>query len=226
MTDGILLFGGTGRTGFEIAKLLAGRAEQVTAFVRPDKDASALEALGITIVRGDARDSEPVNAAFASDRFRAVISTIGARRGEPGPRADDEGIVCIVDAAKKHGVQRLLMVTMIGAGDSKSAVSAKVIEFLGDAIIAKTRAENYLVGSGLEYTILRPGGLSSDAGTGTGVLTEDHSLMGVIRTADLGRLVVECLDDDSTVGHIYHATDPEIKQQAPLQRGENLPKKR
>jgi uncharacterized protein YbjT (DUF2867 family) len=226
MTDRILLFGGTGRTGFEIAKLLAGREEQVTAFVRPATDASALEALGITIVRGDVRDAEPVNAAFASDKFRAVISTIGAKRGEPGPRADNEGILRIVDAARERGVQRMLMVTMIGAGDSKSAVSSKVIEFLGDAIIAKTSAESYLVESGLDYTILRPGGLSSDPGTGTGVLTEDHSHMGVIMTADLGRLVVECLDDDSTIGHIYHATDPEIKQQAPLQRGEDLPKKR
>ena len=226
MTNGILLFGGTGRTGSEVAKLLAGRDEQVTAFVRPATDASALEALGIKIFRGDALDAETVNAAFESAQFRAVISTIGGKRGQPGPRADCEGIEVIVDAAKEHGVQRMLMVTMVGAGDSKSAVSPKVIEVLGEAIEAKTKAENYLAESGLDYTILRPGGLPSDPGTGTGKLTEDHSLMGVITTADLGRLVVECLDDDSTAGHIYHAMDPEIKWEPPLQRGEDLPKKR
>ena len=38
--------------------------------------------------------------------------------------------------------------------------------------------------------------------------------------ADLAALVVECLDDDSTIGRIYHTIDPEIQEQPPLQRGE------
>jgi len=226
MTTETLLFGGAGRTGFEVAKILADRGDPVTAFVRPATDAAKLEALGVTIVRGDALDAETVNAAFASANFRAVISTLGGKRGQPGPRADREGIEIIVDAAKERGVQRMLMVTMVGSGDSKSAVSPKVVEVLGDAIEAKTHAEQYLAESGLDYTILRPGGLSSDPATGTGEKTEDHTVMGVIMTADLGRLVVECLDDDSTAGHIYHAIDPKVKWQPPLQRGEDLPKKK
>jgi uncharacterized protein YbjT (DUF2867 family) len=47
--------------------------------------------------------------------------------------------------------------------------------------------------------------------------------MGVINRADLARLVVECLDDPLTAGKIYHAIDPAIQRQAPLQRGEDLP---
>jgi uncharacterized protein YbjT (DUF2867 family) len=43
--------------------------------------------------------------------------------------------------------------------------------------------------------------------------------MGVIQRADLAALVVECLDDDSTIGKIYHTIDPEIKEAPPLQRG-------
>jgi uncharacterized protein YbjT (DUF2867 family) len=226
MSDNLLIFGGTGRTGLELAKLLAGRGDSVTAVVRPTSDATALEAIGVNVFSGTPLDRDDVNNAFASAQFDAVISTLGQRRGEPGPRADHAGIELIIDAAKNHGVQRMLMVTMIGAGDSISAVSEKVIEFLGVPIEAKTAAEALLANSGLDYTILRPGGLNSEPDAGTGIKTTDHSVMGVIAVGDLGRLVVECLDDNSTIGETYHTIDPEIKEQAPLQRGEDLPAKR
>lgn len=226
MSKNILLFGGTGRTGLEVARLLRGRGDVCTAVVRAGADTAALEALGVELLTGNPLEAATVQQAFALGPFHAVISTLGHRRGEPEPRADQAAIELIVDAAREHGPKRMLMVTMIGSGDSIGAVSAKVIEFLGAAIKAKTAAEACLVNSGLDYTILRPGGLSGDPATGTGEKTTDHDVMGVITTADLGRLVVECLDDDSTVGQIYHTTDPEIKQQAPLQRGEDLPTKK
>ena len=46
--------------------------------------------------------------------------------------------------------------------------------------------------------------------------------MGVINRADLGVLVAGALLDESTPGRIYHAVDPGITWQAPLQRGENI----
>jgi len=46
--------------------------------------------------------------------------------------------------------------------------------------------------------------------------------MGVIHRADLAQLTVDCIDDDATIGRIYHTVDPEITWQAPLQRGEEL----
>ena len=226
MSENILLFGGTGRTGFYVAKLLAERGKPVTAVVRPGSDAAALEALGINILTGSPLDSEDVRTAFEAGTYRAVISTLGHRRTDPPPRADLAGIELIIEAAKEHGVQRFLMVTMIGAGDSIAAVSDKVKQFLGEPIKAKTAAEEMLAGSGLRFTILRPGGLNGDPDAGSGIKTTDHGVMGVIAAGDLARLTVDCIDDDSTVGQIYHAIDPEIKEQAPLQRGEDLPPKK
>lgn len=74
--------------------------------------------------------------------------------------------------------------------------------------------------SGLDATILRPGGMQSDPSTGTAIKTEDHTTMGIINRSDLAALVVECLDDPGTIGKIFHTVDPEIKRQPPLQRGE------
>jgi uncharacterized protein YbjT (DUF2867 family) len=222
MPEGILLFGGTRGTGLGVAKILRGRGEQVTAVVRPASDASDLEALGAEIFRGDALDAEAVSEAFRSRQYRAVINSLGGQRGQR-PRPDFEGSKNIVDAALNAGVPRALMVTAIGAGDSVGAVAPKVREVLGEVLELKTQAEDYLIESGLDYTILRPGGMTSDPASGTGIRTPDHAVMGVITRADLARLVVECLDDDTTIKQIYHTVDPEIKWQPPLQRGEDLP---
>jgi len=225
MAHNVLLFGGTGRTGLLIAKFLVERGDSVTAVARAGSDSEALAATGATLITGTPLSDEDVNTAFDSGEFSAVISTLGQRRGEPPPRADLAGIDLIIAAAKARGVNRMLMVTMIGAGDSAKVVSDKVKQFLGVPMEAKTAAENNLKNSGLDYTILRPGGLNDDPESGTGELREE-CVMGVITTADLARLTIRCLDDDATIGKTYHTIDPEIKEQAPLQRGEDLPAKR
>lgn len=227
MSEGVLIFGASRETGLEVAKLLTARGETVAAFARPASDLAELKALPLQqIIYGDVLDAVAVNKAFAAGRFRAVVCTIGGHRGQV-PRPDFEGVKLIVDAARrlKVSVPRILLVTVIGAGDSRSAVAPKVLEVLGEVIRLKTLAEEYLIASGLAYVILRPGGMTSEPATGTAIRTEDHSVMGVITRADLARLVVECLDDESTNGRIYNTVDPEIKWQAPLQRGEDLPRR-
>ena len=210
----ILVFGGTRGTGLEAIKLLVARGDQVTVMLRPTSDRSGLEPLDVNIVEGNALDRADIEAAFAAAKPDAVINSLGGKRDEPRP--DLEGTISIVDAAEAAGVRRIVMVTAVGAGDSADALSPNAWKFLGPVIELKTQAEDRLTGSKLDYTILRPGGMASDPATGTAIRTEDHSVMGMINRADLGRLVVECL------GHIYHATDPGIDEQPPLQRGETL----
>jgi len=218
MKDEILLFGASQRTGLEIAKILVGRGEAVTAFVRSTSDTKALQAVGATLVTGDALDAEAVDAAFGTRNFRAAISTIGGSRKDTH-RPDPGTTRNIVDAAQRHGVKRVLLVTMIGAGDSRGVMSEQALKFLGTVAELKTQAEDYLMGSGLDATVLRPGGMVSEPPTGTAIKTEDHSVMGIIHRADLAAVVVECLDDDATAGKTFHAIDPEIKEQPALQRG-------
>ena len=114
----------------------------------------------------------------------------------------------IVSAAQRYGVNRIVFVTVIGAGDSLGALSETAQKFFAPLIAAKTEAENYLLDSGLDATILRPGGLRSEPASGTAILTADQSVMGTINRADLADLIVKCLDDAGTFGEIYHAIDP------------------
>ena len=204
----VLIFGATRGTGFETAKVLAESGDRVTAVVRASSDTAELDALGVQTVVADIFDRASIDGVFSGGAYRAVVLSLSGKKDDPGPRPDREGVKVIVDSAKANGVRRVLMVTAIGCGDSKVAVAPKVIEVLGPVLAIKTEAEEYLVAADIDYTILRPGGMTSDPASGTAVRTTDRMTMGVINRADLGRIVADSIDDPGASGEIYHTVDP------------------
>ena len=204
----VLLFGGTRNTGLEVARLLAERGDRVTAFVRPSSDRSGLEPLGVDFAVGDALDPETVRAAFDGGNYTSVITTVGCFSCDPRP--DFLGNRNIFDAASEAGVQRMLLVTSIGAGDSKKAAPWLARVFLREILPLKTQAEDHLMASGLDYTIIRPGALRSNEPTGNGYLSASRDTEGIINRSDLAALIVEALDDNATVGKVLAAVDSEM----------------
>ena len=164
--------------------------------------------MGAAIVEADAMDPESLTRAFASDDFRAVISTVGCLSCEPPP--DGIGNMNIVDAAKAAGVPRMILITSIGVGDSRDAANLLSRLFLRKTLPLKGQAEERLRASGLGYTIIRPGGLRPVPATGRGYLSEDRSAFGFISRGDLARLIVAALDDQGTVNKTFAAADPEV----------------
>ena len=207
-TGSVLVIGGTRATGLEVVRLLRARGEDVVVLARPTSDASAAEAVGARIVRGDAMNPQDLITALGSGQFRAIVSTLGGTSID-GPRPDFEGNRNAVDAARLAGVKRYVLVTMIGAGESLKAAPALSRYVLRRITPEKTKAEDYLKTSGLDYTIIRPGGLLNKPAQGKAYLTEDTRAMSWIRRSDLGILVVEALDDPRAIGKVYHAFDPE-----------------
>jgi uncharacterized protein YbjT (DUF2867 family) len=200
--DGVLIFGATRNTGLEITKILVARGEAVTAFVRPSSNLESLEPLGVGYVFGDATNAEDVERAIAAKNYKAIITSLGAGRGEQPPEL--VGTINMVDAMRKHGPKRILMVSVIGPGNSLSMVPpeqrvgrmARTIEF-------KEEAENYIIAADLEYTIIRPGQLTSNPRSGIIRLDLEPSPTGPITRADLADQVVGAYDDDSTIRQIY-----------------------
>jgi uncharacterized protein YbjT (DUF2867 family) len=77
-------------------------------------------------------------------------------------------------------------------------------------LVLKTQAEDHLRNSGLNYTIIRPGGLKDAEATGNGLLTEDVTAMGIITRKDLAKLMLESLDDEAAANKVYTAKDSEM----------------
>jgi uncharacterized protein YbjT (DUF2867 family) len=201
----ILIFGGTRNTGLLVAQMLTARGDKVTAFVRPTSDRSGLEPLGVDFVVGDAMDMEAVEAAFAAGTYRAVVTTIGCLRCNPP--SDYQANANIINAAKAAGVKRVLLVTTIGAGDSYDAMPWLSKKVLARTLPLKTHAEEDMRRSGLDYTIIRPGGLRTAPPTGNGVLTEEVDIFGFIFREDLAGLIVAALDDERAIGKTLAAVD-------------------
>jgi len=212
MTEKIHIFlaGASRNLGLEIAKCLAAQKMQVTALLRSPATSTELETMGIKVVTGDALDAAAVEAAMAGgEPIHAVISTIG---GLPKDReiSDYLGNKNLIDAAVKAGVQKFLLISSIGSGNSAAALLPKVLETLGPVLIEKEKAENYLIESGMIYTVIRPGGLKSEPATGNGILTEDFRVAGTIHRADVAQLVCQCLVSDAAKNKVLSAVDKQM----------------
>lgn len=201
----VLIFGATRNTGLEVAKILTARGDKVTAFVRESSDRSGLEPLGVDFVVGDALDRATVDAAFEGREYTSVLTTIACFSCDPKP--DYLGNRNVFDAAEAAGVKRMILMTTVGAGDSYDAAPLPARNFLKDILPLKTQAEDHLMSKDLDYTIIRPGGLTSGPRTGQGYLSDSRDAFGIINRTDLADLVVNIIDDDNTIGKILVAAD-------------------
>ena len=206
----IFLAGASRGVGREITKCLTEQQLKVKALLRTEAARRELEAMGIKIVLGDALNVGDVERAMLEDEpIHAVISTIGGLPKE-GERADYLGNKNLIDAAVKAGVQKFIMVSSIGSGNSAVALPPQALATLGPVLAEKEKAEKYLIESGLTYTIIRPGGLKSEAATGNGVLTEDARIAGTIHRADVAQLVCRCLDSERANNKVLSAVDRQM----------------
>lgn len=201
----VLIFGATRNTGLELAKLLHARGEKVVAFARSSSNVSDLNALDAEILIGDATDLPSIEAAMATQSFRAVVTTVGCFSCDPP--IDFTANKNIIDAAKAANIPTVLFISTIGAGDSLDAMPFISKKVLGHLLPLKTQTEDYLAASGLDFIIIRPGGLGYDPVTGTGLLSEDPTAFGYIDRSELSQLMLKCLDQNTCTNKTLSALD-------------------
>lgn len=202
----VLVFGATGKLGVEIVQDLVSRGNRVTAFVRGSSDRSQLEPLGVDFAVGDVMDRQTIENAFSGGEYDAAIAAIAGGNVE---NLDSLGNINVFDAAEISGVMRMIFVSTVGAGDSHDAAPLISRLALSKILPLKTEAEEHLRLSGLDFTILRPGGLPpGGVATGGGLLSEDRTTMGFIKRPDLARLILGVLEDDRTIGMTLAVVDP------------------
>ena len=207
-TSYIFLAGASRGVGREIAKCLTQQKLKVKALLRTEAARAELEAMGIEVVLGDALNVADVERAMLGP-ISAVISTIGGLPKD-GERADFLGNKNLIDLAVKAGVQKFILVSSIGSGNSAAAIPPSALATLAPVLAEKEQAEKHLIESGLTYTVIRPGGLKSEPATGNGLLTEDPRVAGTIHRADVAHLVCLCLNSDRANNKILSAVDRQM----------------
>jgi len=214
----IFLAGSSRGVGREIAKLLLENEPplvNLTVLLRNPTYAVELEALGAKVVMGDALDYAAIESAMSQvTAIDTVITTMGGLPNQKGDRADCTGNKNLIDLALKMRVEKFILVSSIGSGNSVVALAPHVLQTLGAILKEKEKAEQHLVDSGLTYTIVRPGGLKSDLATGNAVLTENPTVSGIIHRADVASLVCQCLNSPKANNKIFSAIDRNMLFQA------------
>lgn len=150
----IAVFGATGPTGRSFVTQALAAGHEVRALARR---ADALtDAPGLDVVVGDARDKAIADEVVAG--ADAVACFLGLRKPEGTSVSDATQTIC--DAMSDAGIRRLVVVSVMGVGDSIDHFSrpAKVATrlFLGKALPDRRRQEEVVAASGLDYTIIRP----------------------------------------------------------------------
>jgi uncharacterized protein YbjT (DUF2867 family) len=192
----VLVVGGHGRIGLELLRLLAERGHRARGLIRKPEQAVDLAAAGGVPVLGDL-EAEQSLEPYVKDAD-AVVFAAGAGPGSGPERkrtVDLGGAVKLADATLALGVRRYVMVSSIGA-DRPGAATGAMRPYLE----AKAAADRYLVASGLDYTIVRPGSLTDDRGTGRVRLSAEMGGRGQVPRGDVAAVLAEVLEAPSTIG--------------------------
>src|SRR3712207_4308024 len=177
--------------------MLVENGHEVRGLVRKEEQMPDVEANGAEPVLVDLEE-EGIEGAVgqAMEGCDAVIFAAGAGPGSGAARKetmDYGGAAKLVEAAEQHNVRRYLMLSSIGAGDPEGGSEA-----MRSYLRAKARADERLQGSGLDYTIIRPGSLSNEEGTGGIEAAESLGRRGEISRADVARTFAEALKMENT----------------------------
>ena len=198
----VVVFGATGKTGKEIISQALANDHEVTAFVREaskmtiENENTATEDR-LQIVIGDVFDFSAVKQAIRGQE--AVICSLGSNSlGKTTVRS--QGTANIVLAMEEEHVDRLLVVSAMGTGESWSSLS--FINKLFYATLLRSSRQDHeaqealVKKSSLNWTILRPSGLIDDPLTGNYAIGENvSSESSRIARADVAHAIIKELDD-------------------------------
>jgi nucleoside-diphosphate-sugar epimerase len=200
----VAIAGGHGKIALLLGEMLVARGDTVRGLIRNPDQEDDLRAVGIEPVLCDLEgDGEVAAAVRGAD---AVVFAAGAGPGSGAERKktmDLDGAVKLIEAAKSEGVSRYLVVSAMGAADPPPEdADDGVDDVFAVYLRAKAGADEALRVSGLDYTIVRPGGLTDDPGTGLVTIAERLD-RGQVPRADVAAVFVACLDEPATIGKSF-----------------------
>jgi uncharacterized protein YbjT (DUF2867 family) len=194
-----VIAGGHGQIALRLARQLTERGDEVVALVR---DPSQFADVSATGARPELADLERDSVAMMTTHLAgadAVVFAAGAGPGSTAERKDSvdrAGAALLAGAAAQLGIRRYVLVSSMGAG---AAPPAGTDEVFAAYLRAKTAAEEDLRRRDLDWTILRPGGLTNDAGSGR-VRLEARVPRGRIPRDDVATVIAALLAEPLTAG--------------------------
>ncbi|MHC9296366.1 SDR family oxidoreductase [Mycobacterium sp. LTG2003] len=200
----VVIAGGHGKIAMILEQLLAERGDSVAGLIRNPAQAGDLEATGAQAIVLDLEHCSVDEVAEAVRGADAVVFAAGAGPGSGVARketVDRDAAILLADAAEVAGVRRYVMVSAISADDR--SLDESYDEVFRAYMQAKSDADaDVRARAGLQTTIVRPGSLTNEPGTGKVTIAESTG-RGSIAREDVARVLLAVLDTPGTAGRTF-----------------------
>jgi uncharacterized protein YbjT (DUF2867 family) len=200
----VVVAGGHGKIGLRLLRLLAERGHRARGLIRNPDHAPDLQEVGAEPVLCDIEQLDDIS--HCCEGADAVVFAAGAGPGSGVERkrtVDYGGAVTLIEAAKKNGIDRYVIVSAISV-DRPEDWSDQMRPYYE----AKRDADERVLESGLSYPIVRPGGLTDDPGTGLVKIGTDVE-RGEVPREDVAATMLAVLEAPSTVGKTFELVSGE-----------------
>ncbi|KAA8969208.1 SDR family oxidoreductase [Mycobacterium sp.] len=194
----VIIIGGHGKVALRLARILSERGERVTSVFRNPAHTADVAGTGAhpVVVDVEQLDTDALTVLLAGQD--AVVFSAGAGGGDPARTyaVDRDAAIRVIDAAERAGVKRFVMISYFGAGPDHGVPHDDPFFPYAEA---KAAADAHLRASSLDWTVLGPGRLTLEPGTGritVGPTARDHQ----VSRDDVAMVVAAVLADDSTIG--------------------------
>jgi uncharacterized protein YbjT (DUF2867 family) len=191
----VFVVGANGQIGKQLVDLLKdSRDHSVRAMVRKEEQSKHLERSGIesAVVSLTGSVDEIANAAKGCDAVVFTAGSGGSTGADQTLLIDLDGAVKTIEAAESLGIDRFIMVSAFQANNRENWNEA-----IKPYYVAKHYADRALLQSDLNYTIIRPGGLVNEPGTGKVTAAEELE-RGSIAREDVARTILASLTEENT----------------------------
>jgi uncharacterized protein YbjT (DUF2867 family) len=190
-----VIAGGHGKIALLLEGILAERGDQAVGLVRNPAQLADVQDAGAEAVLCDLETASAADVAVLLSGADGVVFAAGAGPGSSVARKDsvDRGASALMaGAAERAGVRRFVQISSMGAGQPSAAGSD---ETWAAYIAAKTAAEADLRARDLDWTIVRPGGLTDAPATGRVRLEAPPVPRGSVPRADVAAVIAALLSE-------------------------------
>lgn len=208
MSD-VLVIGGHGKIALLLAPALVEQGHTVTSVVRNPEHVSDVEETGATALVLDVEHASVADMAEAFSGRDVIVWSAGAGGGDPARThaVDQEAAIRSMDAAKAAGVSRYVMVSYFGARVDHGVPKDNPFFAYADA---KAAADAHLRESGLDWTILGPGVLTTEDPSGRIDVDPDidrETDSAETSRANVAHTIVAAIADGASIGRQYEFKD-------------------
>lgn len=187
----ITIVGAHGSVAQLLHPKLIEKGHSVRGIIRKEEQAKTLKDMGVEPVIADIERETDISDAVG--HVDAVVFAAGAGPGSGKERkytVDRDGAIKLMRACQANGINRYIMISAMGLDTPRGNEVFQVYQK------AKAEADEALINSGLNYTIIKPGRLTDDEGTGQIKVGDLEG--GEIPRDDVASVISVSLENEST----------------------------